>query len=304
MTVFLSCLLAVILARWLGEPKRWQPADQFGRWVYGVDELIYTTSESSTRQRRRRALVAVVLCVLPFVLLAVVLSALGPFGLMFDVLVLYLALSSADIESQVEAVIDRLRRFEINEARQSMTSLVDFQVSGLEEPGILRGLLEWMFSRANSGWFAPLFWFVSAGAPAVVLYRLVELLSGIWNENSEHDREQAWAATKVRQLLEWLPARCLALTYALSGDRSRALRCWREYALVWRDTNNGVLIATGSGALGVSVGGGIPNDKTTSYRPILGDGPAPKIKDVERAMRIINRGVWWWLAVIFLVELI
>jgi adenosylcobinamide-phosphate synthase len=109
---------------------------------------------------------------------------------------------------------------------------------------------------------------------------------------------------KVRQFLEWMPARCLALTYALLGDRSRAMGCWREYASVWSDTNNGVLIATGSGSLGVSVGGSVLNDETTRYRPILGDGPAPKIKDVERATRMIIRGVWLWLAVIFLVELI
>lgn len=304
MNVFLICLVSIVLARWLGEPKRWQPAEGFGRWVYGIEDLIYTSSDASTRSRRRRALVAVVLCVVPFVLLAVILANLGAVGLVFDLVILYLALSGADIEVKVHGIVDRLRRFEINEARQTLAPLVNFQVTALDEPGVLRGLLEWMFSRANSAWFAPLFWFVVAGAPAVVLYRLAELLSGIWRENSGHDRELAWAAAKVKYLLEWLPARLLALTYALLGNRSRAMSCWRDYAATWSDTNDGILITTGSGALGVSVGGPVSGDEATRHRSVLGDGPAPILNDVDHALRMITRGIWWWLAMILVIGLL
>ncbi|WOJ98398.1 regulatory signaling modulator protein AmpE [Congregibacter brevis] len=58
-------------------------------------------------------------------------------------------------------------------------------------------------------WFAPLFYFVVGGAPLAVLYRVLSLLCA--SEGSPlYLRVLRWA--------DWMPARILGLTFALSGD--------------------------------------------------------------------------------------
>ncbi|WOJ94928.1 regulatory signaling modulator protein AmpE [Congregibacter variabilis] len=58
-------------------------------------------------------------------------------------------------------------------------------------------------------WFAPLFYFVLAGPIAAVLYRAVAILAA-------NDRGPQYL--QVLRWADWIPARILGLTFALSGD--------------------------------------------------------------------------------------
>ncbi len=50
----------------------------------------------------------------------------------------------------------------------------------------------------------------------------------MWGYRSARFERFGWAAAKIDDILNYLPARLVALTHALLGDTCQALRSWRE----------------------------------------------------------------------------
>jgi hypothetical protein len=63
-------------------------------------------------------------------------------------------------------------------------------------------------------------------------------------------------------LLDWVPARLTALSFAIVGDFEDAIYCWRTQAKTWAaeagGEHAGIVLASGAGALGVLLGGPVP----------------------------------------------
>jgi len=101
-------------------------------------------------------------------------------------------------------------------------------------------------------------------------------------------------------MLNFIPARLVALTYAVLGQTGRALRCWRKQAPLWDSPNAGPVMAAGAGALGVSLGGPAIYHGELHQRPVLGEGNAPVARDIDRAPDHHRAGVGLWLLALLL----
>ncbi len=99
-----------------------------------------------------------------------------------------------------------------------------------------------------------------------------------------------------------MPARLVALTYAVLGRSALAMRCWQRQAPQWDSPNAGPVMAAGAGALGVSLGGAAVYHGQLHQRPELGEGPPPRARDIERAMNLVWGGVLLWLLLMLIVE--
>ena len=58
-------------------------------------------------------------------------------------------------------------------------------------------------------------------------------------------------------------------------------------------------MAAGAGALGIVLGGAAIYHGAIKERPALGCGRAAQSHDIERAIALVQRGVWLWVALIF-----
>lgn len=287
----LVALAAVLLDWLLGEPRRWHPLVGFGRLTKWLEGRLYAPS-------RPAGILGVALLVLPLAALAGWLGAQpGITGILFSVWALYFALGHRSLHDHVAPILHALQRGDEPAARQAVSRIVSRDPEAID---IVPAACETVLENGNDGVFGALFWFACAGPAGAVLYRLANTLDAMWGYRNERYEHFGWAAARLDDLLNWLPARLTALTYAALGNARQALACWRRQAPAWDSPNAGPVMAAGAGALGVRLGGPARYQGEWHARPELGAGPAPTAIDIGRALALVRRGVAVWLLIMLI----
>jgi len=288
----LAALAAVLLDRLFGEVRRFHPLVGFGTLAAAIEKRL-------NRRTIAGGVLGWALAVLPWVALALTLRPLVPFAV--DVLLLYFSLGARSLCEHAEAVARPLREGRLDEARQRVGWIVSRDTAALDESGVAKAGVESVLENGNDAIFGALFWFALLGGPGALLFRLANTLDAMWGYRTErYNLYGRWAA-RCDDALNWLPARLTALTYALLGRWRDALACWRTQAPGWESPNAGPVMAAGAGSLGVQCGGAAIYHGREEIRPPLGCGPAPVAADLGRAITLIRRSLWLWLAVLFLI---
>jgi len=244
MDTFLVVVIALLLDNWLGEPRRFHPLVGFGRLARALEQRLYQNSRFS-------GVVALLILLLPFTLI----SLLPGRVTLFEVLLLYLAVGRNSLGMHARQVRDALAVDNLAVARQRVGLMVSRDTAQLDERGVAGATLESVLENGNDAIFGAIFWFVLAGAPGVVIYRLANTLDAMWGYQNERYHRFGWAAARLDDLLNFVPARLTAFSYALAGRFRAAVRCWRAQGTAWKSPNAGPVMAAGAGSLGVTVGG-------------------------------------------------
>lgn len=294
MTTALAMLAAILLDIWLGEPKRAHPLVGFGRFAGRVEARLYG-------DRRVAGLSAWAVAVLPLVALVwLVAKMLGSMGIslsfVFNAAVLYLAIGLRSLGEHAKPVASALHDGDLPRARDAVGRMVSRDTHVLDETQVAAAATESVLENGNDAVFGALFWFVLLGAPGAVLYRLANTLDAMWGYRTTRYEQFGWAAARLDDVLNYLPARLTATTYALLGNAPRAWRCWRVQAPAWDSPNAGPVMAAGAGALDVQLGGAAPYDGVWESRPLLGEGMPADADAIVRALRLVRRGVVLWVA--------
>ncbi|WP_028240830.1 adenosylcobinamide-phosphate synthase CbiB [Stutzerimonas azotifigens] len=297
MSLALAVAAALLLDLLFGEPRRAHPLVAFGSLADRIERRL---NGADGRGWRSHGVTAWCLAVLPPVLAAWLLSLLPGVGWLVEVALLYLALGLRSLGDHVLPIVQALREGDLAQARRWVGRIVSRDTAALDEAGVARAATESVLENGSDAVFAALFWFAVAGAPGVVLYRLSNTLDAMWGYRIERYERFGWAAARIDDLLNLIPARLAALTYALLGRTRTALRCWARQARAWDSPNAGPVMAAGAGALGVSLGGPAIYHGVAHLRPALGEGPAPDARDIERALDLVWGGVGLWLALLLL----
>lgn len=290
-------MTAAVLDAVFGEPRRFHPLVGFGRLAGYVEQRLYGPAGLSAPARRWRGVAALVVLLLPATGLAALVPG-GWVGILFELLVLYLALGANSLAAHARAVYVTLARGELEAARAAVARLVSRDTAHLDESAVARAAVESVLENGNDAVFAALFWYVLGGAPAVVCYRLANTLDAMWGYRNERYRDFGWAAARLDDVLNYLPARLTALTYTLLGDGRIAWRAWRTQARLWKSPNAGPVMAAGAGALGVVLGGPASYHGVVELRPPLGAGRPVCPADIPRAVQLVRFGLGLWLIMI------
>ncbi|AEF21850.1 adenosylcobinamide-phosphate synthase CbiB [Pseudomonas fulva] len=298
MSLILSAVAGVAMDAALGEPKRWHPLVGFGKLANRLEQRF----NPSGGGWRSHGVSAWCLAVLPLTLLTVLLVQLPWIGWLVQIVALYAALGLRSLDQHAQPVAQALRLGDLPVARQRVGYMVSRRTEDLDATGVARAGTESVLENGSDAVFAALFWFLVAGAPGVVLYRLSNTLDAMWGYRNERFERFGWAAAKIDDLLNYVPARLVALTYAVLGHSALAMRCWQRQAPRWDSPNAGPVMAAGAGALGVSLGGAAVYHGELHQRPELGEGPPPRARDIERAMNLVWGGVLLWLLLMLIVE--
>jgi adenosylcobinamide-phosphate synthase len=300
----LMILAAVLLDRLLGEPRRFHPLSGFGWLARQVEKIFYGVADGASAMRHARGIAALCALLAPLVLLSTWLQQFAIFGTLFSIILLYFAIAPRSLREHAERVSDACRAGDLPAARQAVGRMVSRDTSQLGEADVAKAAVESVLENGNDAIFAALFWFAVAGAPGVLLYRLSNTLDAMWGYRNARYNEFGWAAARLDDVLNFIPARLTALSYALLGHTRSALQCWRRQAPAWDSPNAGPVMAAGAGALHVQLGGAAIYQGELHERPLLGCGAQARCADIACAVRLMQRTVYLWLAVVFCAALL
>ena len=219
-----------------------------------------------------------------------------------NILLLYFAIGWKSLGVHAKRVQSALIANNLPDARHQVGMLVSRDTTQLEQGDIAKATIESVLENGNDAVFATIFWFVVAGAPGAIAYRLVNTLDAMWGYRNARYQNFGWAAARLDDALNYIPARLTALSYAIVGQRQIALRCWKTQGANWKSPNAGPVMAAGAGSLGISLGGAAWYHGKLEQRPILGEGRDPNANDIDRAILLIQRAIVLWLVFICLGE--
>jgi adenosylcobinamide-phosphate synthase len=181
--------------------------------------------------------------------------------------------------------------------------MVSRDVRALDRRRVAAGAVESVLENGSDAVFGALFWFAVAGAPGVVLYRLVNTLDAMWGYRTRRLAAFGWAAARLDDGLNWPVARLVVLTYAgVSGAPGRALRCAARQGRRTASPNAGRVMAAGAGALGVRLGGPGVYHGRMQWRPRFGVGRPADAGAIDGAVRLVLNGALVWIVIVCLLE--
>jgi adenosylcobinamide-phosphate synthase len=165
-----------------------------------------------------------------------------------------------------------------------LPSLCGRDPEGLDAKEIAR-VIESVAENTSDAVVAPLFWGAVAGLPGLAGYRAINTLDAMIGHHSPRYERFGWAAARLDDAANYVPARITAVLTAVSAPATAA-QTWRTLR---RDgahhpsPNAGRCEAAFAGALGIRLGGTNVYAGVTEARPELGNGRIPAPDDIPRA---------------------
>jgi adenosylcobinamide-phosphate synthase len=260
-------------------------------------------------------------------------------ALAFNVLALYLTMGFRQFSHYFTDIHQALRNGNLDEARGLLSRWRGVPSHELNAEEVARVTIEQAMVASQRNVFGVIVWFVLfgmlglGGAAGAMLYRLGYFLRAHWeseNDSEEllmeplairlseqttlakslviagHPSEPSAFGAFARQafyMLEWLPVRLSAMTFAIVGDFENTIHCWRTQAASWPDPEEGILLASGAGALGVRLGMPIPQGGLPLDRPELGVGDEADPGFMQSAIGLMWRSVVCWMILLLLLTL-
>ncbi|MBP1208371.1 adenosylcobinamide-phosphate synthase [Duganella sp. 1411] len=290
----------VLLDFLLGEARRWHPLVGFGNLAIALERRL-----NRGNRRFARGVLAWTLAVLPLTAAAALLVWLAaPLGawlaFALHAVMLYFALGLRSLRDHNLPIAEALARDDLPDARLLTARIVSRDTTSASEIELTKASAESLLENGNDAVFGTLFWFIVAGGPGAVMFRMANTLDAMWGYRTERLRQFGCAAARLDDALNYVPARLTALSYVLLAPglqgKRRAWRCWRAQAPAWSSPNAGPVMASGAGALGVQLGGAAIYDGEVEHRPPLGQGEPATGADIGRAWLLVVRTTALWLS--------
>lgn len=303
--LFALICAGVALDAVLGEPRRLHPLVGFGQLADRVETWLNGAPPGGVFKVRLLGVLALALVVSAPVLAVAAVVGCGPAwaSALIHVAALYFALGAKSLWEHIHPMAGALATADLGYARTLGARIVTRDLRDASASDVARAAVESVLENGNDAVFAALFWFALGGAPGVIAYRLVNTLDAMWGYKTQRYLHFGWAAARLDDAMNYVPARLTALTYALLGNTRVGLACWQAQARAWESPNAGPVMAAGAGALGLELGGAARYHGRIEERPPLGAGQPPSGADIDRALYLVASGVVTWLMLLALLAL-
>ena len=282
MTIEKGLLAGVALDTLTGDPRRGHPVAAFGRAASGLERRLYADSKA-------RGAAFAGLCVLGAAGLGMAAGVRRTS--LLTAAATWAVLGGTSLAREGRAMGEALESGDVEAARARLPHLCGRDPAALDAGELTRATVESVAENTSDAAVAPLFWGALLGVPGLLAYRAVNTLDAMVGHRSPRYADFGWAAARVDDAANWVPARITGLLTAacaplVGGSPRETYRILRRDGAAHPSPNAGRCEAAFAGALGVRLGGVNVYESRVEHRPELGDGAAPKPPDIRRAVRL------------------
>ena len=252
-----------------------------------------------------------------------------PVAILWNVAVLYVTLGFRQFSHHFTEIRDALEEGDEARARTLLAQWQQVDASELPRSEVVRHVIEYSMLAAHRHVFGVLSWFsvlaaFGLGPMGAVLYRMAEFVARYWHHRNRTgeafvSESLQQAASRAWTVVDWLPARMTALSFAVVGNFEEAIDGWRYHAQRFPNDNDGVVLAATAGALNVRLGGealkavspaglaapaygmvdGDPDAQDSDSTP----GREPEVGHLVQIVGLVWRSVVVWMVLLALLTL-
>lgn len=273
-----------VLFAMIGHPVTW-----IGRLITRLDKWL-NLAGTDENDRRLAGVAAALLVIVVAAIAGMILRWLLPetlTGLLIAAVICWPLLAARSLYTHVAAVARPLAEGDLIAARAAVARVVGRDPQQLDEAGVARAALESLAENASDGVIAPLFWGVLFGLPGIAAYKAINTLDSMIGHKTPRHLAFGWAAARIDDLANLIPARLTGLLFAATSPNApAAFGCMVRDAGKHRSPNAGWPEAAMAASLGVRLSGPRTYDDHVADEPwINGEAPDPGARDLERGLR-------------------
>jgi adenosylcobinamide-phosphate synthase len=211
-------------------------------------------------------------------------------GMGVSIILMSQALAINSLYKHAQAVARPLLRGDLTAARQALSMIVGRDTDQLDENEIIRGTVESVAENTVDGIVSPLFYGFIGGPALALAYKAVNTLDSMIGYKDERYINLGWAAARLDDLANYIPARLTALFFLTlapftSGGWQGVWRSLRRDARQHPSPNSGFSEAAVAGSLGIQLGGKNYYRGVVSERALMGEKKRPlEPRDIKRTL--------------------
>lgn len=203
--------------------------------------------------RRIKGIIALLL-LLGLTLPISILITFVPYGWVLETIGAAVLIAHRSLVDHVLAVADALGQ-SLADGREAVARIVGRDPETLDGAGVSRAAIESAAENFSDGVVAPAFWFALGGLPGIVAYKVVNTADSMIGHRNDRYLEFGWAAARLDDLMNWIPARITGCVFLAVSGRLRALVHLSPDAAGHRSPNAGWPEAGMAHVLGVALAG-------------------------------------------------
>jgi adenosylcobinamide-phosphate synthase len=295
----LLVVAALLLDAVIGDPDwLWRRAPHPVVWIgsgIGWLECRLNPESWSRRQRKLAGVVTVIALVIVAMLVGGLLADLlndNWIGFAIEALIASTLIAQRSLYQHVARVRRAFTEGGLPAARQAVAMIVGRDPEQLDEAGVARAAIESTAENFSDGIVAPVFWLALLGLPGLIAYKAINTADSMIGHRSTRYIDFGWAAARLDDLVNLIPARLSGILVALAAPVSRgsiiaSLKIMMRDASKHRSPNAGWPESAMAGMLGIAIAGprvyaeGVVND------PYLNaEGRTAEPDDIRRALRV------------------
>ena len=246
-------------------------------------------------------------CLVAFAIFFLLDSFVGwPAAVLWSVAVLYATLGFRQFSFHFTQIRDALADGDEGHARELLANWQQIDASDLPRSEIVRHVIEHSVLSAHRHVFGVLAWYsvlaaFGFGPVGAILYRLSEFVPRYWNHKSTTHHQpisEALQKTAIQAwvLVDWVPSRVTAISFAVVGSFEDAIDGWRNHESRFAGDNDGIVLAATAGAVNVRLQA---TDRQGNPLP----GQTPELAHLAVVVGLVWRTVVLWMVLLALLTL-